>query len=231
MGIVYVDRGNQTLPIINGLFNSQGVLTKITVFGGTGNTGAVVVAEADRRGHYVTSVSRSGRPVPGTAENISANLADTERVVQLVAKADVAIFAISPDRTGGPVQPTIDAYQALINARPQGRLIVVGGAGCLLDANGNELVDDPSFPESFRPGARAFSQILKAFREAGDAFDWTFVSPAPAYPGGDSTGSYILGTDTPVGLNLSVADFALALLDEAEKPAHGHMRFTVAAAS
>ena len=203
---------------------------KITVIGGSGATGSAVVAEAARRGHSVTSVTRSGSPAAGAAADVVADLADTAAVVKLVNASDATVIAVSPDRTGGSAQPIIDAFAALIAARPTGRLVVVGGAGSLLDAEGRRLVDDPAFPEDYRGEALAFAEVLELFRAAGDAVAWTLVSPAPAYPVDKSSGAYVSGADSPAGPALSTADFALALVDEAERDAHRGARFTVASA-
>ncbi|VEG28868.1 NAD(P)-dependent oxidoreductase [Actinomyces howellii] len=202
----------------------------ITVIGGTGAAGSAAVAEAARRGHTVTSATRSGRHAEGAAADVVVDLADTEAVLALVNAANATIIAVSPDRTGGPVQPTVEAFSALISARPTGRLIVVGGAGSLIDAQGVRLVDHPDFPEAYRAEARAFTEVLDLFRAAGDDLAWTLVSPAPFFPAEDSSGAYVLGQDSPVGESLSAADLALALLDEAERDAHRGRRFTVASA-
>ena len=200
---------------------------RITVIGGSGATGSAVVAEAARRGHTVTSVTRSGTHAEGATADVVADLADTPAVVDLV---DAAIIAVSPDRTGGPVQPVVDAFAALVAARPAGRLVVVGGAGSLLDAEGRRIVDDPAFPEDYRNEALAFADVLELFRSAGDAVAWTLVSPAPNYPTEESSGAYVSGTDSPAGPALSAADMALALVDEAERDTHRGIRFTVASA-
>ena len=192
---------------------------RITVIGGSGATGSAVVAEAARRGHTVTSVTRSGTHAEGATAD-----------VDLVDAADATIIAVSPDRTGGPVQPVVDAFAALVAARPAGRLVVVGGAGSLLDAEGRRIVDDPAFPEDYRNEALAFADVLELFRSAGNAVAWTLVSPAPNYPTEESSGAYISGTDSPAGPALSAADMALALVDEAERDAHRGTRFTVASA-
>ncbi|MDO4900198.1 NAD(P)-dependent oxidoreductase [Actinomyces sp.] len=202
----------------------------ITVIGGTGSTGAAVVTEAARRGHTVTSASRSGRHAEGAATDVTVEFADTAAVVDLVNAADATVIAVSPDRTGGPVQPTVNAFKALIAARPTGRVVIVGGAGSLLDEDGNRLVDSPDFPADSRPEALAFAEVLEAFRAAGDDLAWTLVSPAPAYPSEQSTGAYVVGKDSPVGTDLSPADLALALVDEAERDAHRGERFAVASA-
>ena len=202
---------------------------RITVIGGSGTTGSAAVAEAARRGHTVTSVTRSGRHVEGAAADVIAELADAA-AVELISDSDATIIAISPDRTGGSTQPVIDAFKELIAARPAGRVIVVGGAGSLLDADGRRLVDSPDFPEDYRGEALAFADVLELFRAAGDAVAWTLVSPAPNYPTEESSGAYVSGTDSPAGPALSAADMALALVDEAERDAHRGTRFTVASA-
>ena len=203
---------------------------KITVIGGSGATGSAVVAEAARRGHSVTSVTRSGTHAEGAAADVVADLANTPAVVELVNAADATVIAVSPDRSGGSARPVVDAFAALIAARPTGRLVVVGGAGSLLDAEGRRLVDDPAFPEDYRGEALAFAEVLELFRAAGDAVAWTLVSPAPAYPVDKSSGAYVSGADSPAGPALSTADFARARVDEAERAAHRGARFTVASA-
>ena len=191
---------------------------RITVIGGSGATGSAVVAEAARRGHTVTSVTRSGMHAEGATADVVADLADTPAVVDLVDAADATIIAVSPDRTGGPVQPVVDAFAALVAARPAD------------DDEGRRIVDDPAFPEDYRNEALAFADVLELFRSAGDAVAWTLVSPAPNYPTEESSGAYVSGTDSPAGPALSAADIALALVDEAERDAHRGTRFTVASA-
>ena len=200
---------------------------RITVIGGSGTTGSAAVAEAARRGHTVTSVTRSGRHVEGAAADVIAELADAA-VIELINDSDATIIAISPDRTGGSTQPVIDAFKALIAARPAGRVIVVGGAGSLLDADGRRLVDSPDFPEEYKPEALAFTEVLDLYREAGSALTWTFLSPAPEFTDKPRTGTYTEGGDQPAGSKISVADFAVALVDEAEKDAHRGHRWTIA---
>jgi len=58
--------------------------------------------------------------------------------------------------------------------------------------------------------------------------DWTFLSPAPVIQPGRRTGTYQTGADSPAGESISAEDYAVALIDEIEKPAHRRRRFTVA---
>ena len=200
---------------------------KITVIGGTGMVGSATVTEAAGRGHEVVSASRSGRHAEGAAQDVTLTLSDTQAVVDLVNAADATIITVSAGR-GESAQPAIDAHRALIAAGPTGRLVVVGGAGSLLTPDGTRLVDTPGFPEEYKPEALAFSEVLDLYRGADGALNWTFLSPAPTFTDKPRTGSYVEGSDEPAGGEISVADFAVALVDEAEKDAHRGRRWTIA---
>jgi uncharacterized protein len=45
---------------------------------------------------------------------------------------------------------------------------------------------------------------------------------------GERTGTYHVALDVPAGDEISAEDFAVALVDELERPAHRRLRFTVA---
>lgn len=206
---------------------------RIAVIGGTGMIGSRTVAEAAARGHEVTSASRSGRPAEGAARDVTVQLADVAEVRSLLADNDVVIITTSPDRSGGPVQPTIDEHRALVDslsAEPVGRLVVVGGAGALETEPGSGLLikDAPGFPAEIYPEANAYAQILELYRAAGDAFAWSIVAPAPEIGPGKRTGTYEQATDSPAGPRVSAEDMAVALVDEAEADTHRGTRWTVA---
>lgn len=206
---------------------------RIAVIGGTGMIGSRTVAEAASRGHEVTSATRSGTPAQGAAHNVVASLADTAAVRDLLAGHDVVVIATSPDRSGGPVQPTIDEHRALVeslSAEPVGRLVVVGGAGALETEPGSGLLikDAPGFPAEIYPEADAYAQILELYRGAGETFAWSVVAPAPQIEPGRRTGQYVQAADSPAGPSVSAEDMAVALVDEAESDTHRGARWTVA---
>ena len=118
------------------------------------------------------------------------------------------------------------------------RLLVVGGAGSLFVAPGVQLVDTPEFashvPPNVVPGAKAARDALAAMR-GNTALDWTFVSPPALLAPGERSGKYRVGGEellmaggAPAGI--SVADLAVAIVDEIEAPRHVCARFTVATA-
>lgn len=204
---------------------------RIAVYGGTGRVGSAIVAEATGRGHDVLVVSRR-EPVgalPADASWKQGDASDTATVAKLATDVDAVVSAIGPSR-----EPDGDPFafaglvRGLVEAIGSTRLVVVGGAGSLLDASGVRLVDTEGFPEAYRTEALASAEALEVLRASDALVDWTFLSPAPVIDEGERTGSYRLGSDQPVGTFISFADFALALVDELERPAHRRARFTVA---
>lgn len=63
---------------------------------------------------------------------------------------------------------------------------------------------------------------------ASRGIDWTMLSPAPMIAPGQRAGIYRVGSDSLIGDAISAEDFAVAIVDELEKPAHTGTRFTVA---
>ncbi|MEV4169940.1 MULTISPECIES: NAD(P)-dependent oxidoreductase [unclassified Nonomuraea] len=198
---------------------------KILLFGATGMIGQRIAAELASRGHEVTGVSRRG-PVKG----------DVGDAATLAEGHDAVISAIAPPRDGTePEAPFLAANRALIDGvRASGvrRLIVVGGAGSLQVAPGQDLVDTPGFPEIYKKESLAGRAALRLYQEVED-LDWTFVSPAAEIAPGERTGSYRLGGDTlmsdPEGRSFITAeDYAVAIADEVERNAHPRRRISVA---
>ncbi|WP_055492210.1 NAD(P)-dependent oxidoreductase [Streptomyces sp. TP-A0356] len=209
---------------------------RIVLFGATGMVGSRIAAEAARRGHQVTAVSRSGRsPVPGVT-GAAADASDPARVAALAAGADAVASACGPPRDGSePTEPFLALNRALVRGtRDAGvrRLVVVGGAGSLEVAPGRELVDQPGFPESLVPEALAHRAALEYYRTVDD-LDWTYISPAAEIGPGERTGRFRVGddlllTDADGTSRISAEDYAAAFLDELEEGAHPRARTSVA---
>lgn len=200
---------------------------KIAVYGATGMIGSRVVAEALSRGHEVTGISRSGGDLPEGVRALQGDAGDAGLAKRTAAEADAVVSAIGPSRTGGDRREYLTQVRTLAEAAGSARLLVVGGAGSLL-IDGQRLVDSPGFPEEYKAEALIAAEALEYLRELGDASDWTYISPSPVIHPGTRTGSYKTGTDSPAGEAISAEDFAVALLDEIEKPAHRRRRFTAA---
>ena len=218
-------------------------MTTVAIFGGTGYAGSAIRDEALRRGHRVISVTRNlpaGAPAGPGLEFRQGSVHDAALVDQIASEADVVVVSIrfAPDGSGEGVK-LIDAFPVLTSAAAAhgARLGVVGGASSLLVAEGGpRLIDTPEFPDQFKPEAGSAVQALEALRADTTGADWFFVSPAAgfgSYNPGQPTGKYRVGgdillTDESGKSEISGADYALAFVDEIERPAHHGTRFTVA---
>src|SRR4051794_5906109 len=105
-------------------------MARISVFGGTGYAGGNIVAEAARRGHTVTSISRHlpDERVDGV-QNVEGSLLDAETRAKALADADVVVVSVAPrGDMAGSVHSGITALAA--DAERAGvRIGVIGGAG------------------------------------------------------------------------------------------------------
>ncbi|ALE07495.1 FMN reductase [Arthrobacter sp. ERGS1:01] len=199
---------------------------KIAVFGATGMVGSQIAAEALRRGHEVTAISRSGKDVPG-ATALSADMSDAGTVASVAAAHDAVVIATGPSRTGGDHQEWLDAMATTLGNVGATRTLVVGGAGTLT-VDGVRLLDQPGFPDAYKAEALTAAAALDAIRALPASVNWTVQAPAPEIAPGERTGAYLTGNDSPAGSSISTQDFAVAALDELETPKHVRARFTVA---
>jgi len=203
-------------------------MAKIAVYGASGMIGSRVVAEALARGHQVTGITRSGGQLPAGAHAVQGDAGDTAFTKRIADEADVVVSAIGPSRTGGDRREFLAQLRNLVETLGDARLIVVGGAGSLLVGNGERLLDQPDFPDIYKPEALIGAEALEYFRGLPEGVEWTFFSPAPVIQPGERTGVYTGGIDSPVGDTISAEDYAVALVDEIEQRAHSRRRFTAA---
>lgn len=200
---------------------------RIAIYGATGMVGSRVAAEAHSRGHEVTGISRSGGQLPGGGDLVRGSAGDGDLTKRVAGEVDVVVSAIGPSRTGGDRHEFLEHLRNLVDGLGDARLVVVGGAGSLV-VDGKRLVDHDGFPDLYKPEALIQAEALEYFRGLGEGVDWTYFSPAPLIQPGERTGTYTVGTDSPVGDAVSAEDYAVALIDELEVPAHRRRRFTVA---
>lgn len=200
---------------------------KIAVIGATGNVGSRIVPELLNRGHHVTAIVRSPEKVPARANLVAkkGDVFDLEGLSKLLQGHDVVISSVH--YTDSDPEKLI----AAVKAAPVGRYIVVGGAGSLEVAPGLKLYDAPGFPEEYKTEAKKGGAFLVRLRQE-QTLDWTFISPSAFFVPGERTGKFRLGTDQLLTAadgksSVSFEDYAVALADELEKPAHTRQRFTV----
>lgn len=200
---------------------------KIAVIGASGNAGSRITAELARRGHAVTAIARNPERIAALA-NVTptkGDLMDQAALTGLLAGHDAAISSVH-FLASDPLKLIGAARDSKV-----GRYLVVGGAGSLEVAPGVRLVTTPGFPVAYKAEAEkgaAFLDLLRAEKE----LNWTFLSPSALFSAGERTGRFRLGTDQLLTAAdgkswISFEDFAVALADEIERPAHIRSRFTV----
>jgi putative NADH-flavin reductase len=211
---------------------------RMTIFGAAGEVGSRVVAEALSRGHEVTAVVRNPaqfHKLPAGVTPCSGDAGSVKDVARLSAGQDLVISAIRPP-TGDEAQ-LASITQSILQGVAQStvRVLVVGGAASLKipDQSDTTVLTAPDFlPAAVIAIARAcFAQheICNADQQA----DWAYLSPPAMLVPGIRTGNYRLGSDELVvdkdgNSQISMEDFAVVLIDEAEQPKHHRTRFTAA---
>jgi uncharacterized protein len=200
---------------------------KIAVIGASGNVGSRIVAELAHRGHAISAIARHPDLIP-PQPNVTAkqgDAADAGSLAGLLAGHDVAISSIH-FLDSDPIKLITAARESKV-----GRYLVVGGAGSLEIAPGVALVTTPEFPVAYKAEAEAGAAFLALLRQQS-GLNWTFLSPSALFVAGERTGKFRLGSDQLLTAAdgrswISFEDFAFALADEIEHPAHIRQRFTV----
>jgi uncharacterized protein len=216
---------------------------RVAIIGATGYVGAAITEEALRRGHDVTGIVRTvGRlPAHPHLEPRALDVHDVPALTAALSGHPVAVHAFSPGRAH-VTDPDIferfaAGHRAILAAAARAgvpRLLCVGGAASLLTREGVPLLDSQEFPAQFEPardaimGTRELYYLLQKSRE----LDWVFLAPACFLVADERRGRYRtdrqhLLYDADGVSRVGLADYAAAMLDELERPAHHRERFTV----
>ncbi|WP_049623194.1 NAD(P)-dependent oxidoreductase [Frateuria defendens] len=210
---------------------------KLALFGATGHIGHAILDEALARGHEVVAIVRDPARLDRRHEHLHVSRGDVAQPsswLDAVRDAGAALASLSGRRDGDADSIARNAGVLLEQLPKAGvrRLLWVGGAGSLEAAPGVRVMDDPAFPAEWKPEAQAQGRALDLFR-AERALDWTYVSPAALLEDGERSGRYRLGGDQLLvdgegRSRISVADFAVAVLDQIERDDAGRRRVTAA---
>ena len=208
----------------------------IALIGATGFIGSALLKEALSRGHRVSALVTQPHKLAPSAnlDPVKSDVNATDALAAQLKGHDAVMSAFS-----GHAQADTEAYylrgmRSIIAATRQAgvsRLLVVGGAGSLEVAPGVQLLDTPQFPAAHKASAEGARQALHLLRGEDD-LDWTMLSPSALIAPGERTGRYRLGRDQLIRnaageSRISAEDYAVAFVDELEKPAHPRQRFTV----
>ncbi len=109
------------------------------------------------------------------------------------------------------------------------RLVYVGDAGSLLLPDGSPVAE--TLPEEHRGEALGMRDVRDKLRDSD--LDWTVICPPALIQPGEKKDNYRLGTtalmfDGNGESAISAEDYADALVNELETPAHSRAQFTLA---
>jgi putative NADH-flavin reductase len=214
-------------------------LKEIVLIGASGFVGSAILKEALDRGHKVTAVVR--HPEKITVEHKSlvvkqGDVSSAETVAEVSKGVDTVISAYNPGwRNPNIAEETTRVHKSILTGVKLAgvkRFLVVGGAGSLFISPGKRLMEAGLMPESFLPAIRALAEVYLVDLMAEKSIDWVFFSPAGILEPGLRTAKFRLGKDDLIvnekgESKISVQDYAVAMIDELEKPVHHRERFTI----
>lgn len=208
---------------------------KIAIIGAAGKEGSLLVKEALERGHEVTAVVRNKNKLTDSKVNV------IEKDLFKLVYDDVKDNDVIIDAFGTFNPETLNEHQTSLKhladmlSGKSNRLLIVGGAGSLYvdPEHKTRLMDTPDFPDAFKPLAGNMGIAFDDLKTRTDV-NWTYLSPAADFAfDGKRTGKYKIGAEELLvnsnGVStISYADYAIAMIDEAENGNHIKARFTVA---
>ena len=214
-------------------------MANVLLIGATGFVGSAVLNELVSRGHKVTAVVRNIEKLAKSdlVDAVKEDVANVDAIAKLAEGKDAIISAYNPGWTNPDIATLIsENYPKILEAAKKSgveRLLIVGGAGTLFCAPGLRVVDSGAIPEEIMGGVRPLGDFyLNTLMNEND-IDWVFFSPAGVFDQeGKKTGNYRLGKDDLIvdaegNSHISVQDYADAMVNELEKPAHHKERFTI----
>lgn len=211
---------------------------KVAIIGASGGIGSFIRDEALARGHQVTAIVRHPEKITVRNPLLTVLKADIlkDKVDELVKNHDAVISAYNPGWDNPDIyNEQIKGARTIIDGVKKSgvkRLLVVGGAGSLEVAPGVQLIDTMNVPEQVKGGILATRETLYMLREEKE-LEWTFLCPPGTIAPGERTGRYRVGKDQLLKnedgeSKISTQDYAVAMIDELERPQHIRERFTVA---
>lgn len=216
------------------LFFQTAAAANLVIYGASGNFGSDIVTEALNRGHKVVGVSRTPEKLTVSHPNFTAvqgDVMDLDSMMKIVSGADAVIMSLRGNGSDNSAEQTVDyqgaatytkALQKLGDKTP--RLLMVGNQATLY-SDGVLGFDNGVAQNRYAEGSAMYGRvkahllIIDLF-QAEPKLQWTLFAPSGSIGPGERKGTYKIG-DRQIkgrGTGISQKDFAIAFIDEVEKP-------------
>ena len=214
-------------------------MKNVVLIGASGFVGTAILNELLNRGHKVTAIVRDPAKVTASNPNlkvIQADVTDTDVLIEASKGKDAVISAYNPGwKNPNIYEETLKNYPLIVDSVKKAgveRLLIVGGAGTLFYAPGKMVMDADDVPAKLLPGIKSLGEFYLNTLRKENEIDWIFLSPAANMTPGERTGKFRIGKDDLVvdvngDSNISVEDYAVAMVDELEQKKYHKERFTI----
>ncbi len=214
-------------------------MKRTALIGASGFVGSAILNELLERGYEVEALVRNPENVKVKNPHLTVkkvDVADTTSLTEDLKGYDSVISAYNPGWANPDIYNlTLQNYPRILEAAKNAgvkRLLIVGGAGTLFCAPGLRVVDSGAIPAEIMGGVKSLGEFYLETLSNEKDIDWIFFSPAGSLEPGLATGTYRLGKDNLIvdaeGVShITVGDYAKAMVDELETPAHHQERFTI----
>lgn len=214
-------------------------MKKTALIGASGFVGSAILNELLGRGYHVEALVRNPENVKVKNPALTVkkvDVADTKALADDLRGYDTVVSAYNPGWTNPDIyELTLRNYPRIVEAAKMAgvkRLLIVGGAGTLFCAPGLRVVDSGVIPAEIMDGVKSLGKFFLENLVNEKDIDWVFFSPAGTLEPGAATGTYRLGKDDLIvdadgNSRITVGDYAKAMVDELETPAHHRERFTI----
>ncbi len=214
-------------------------MKKTALIGASGFVGSAILNELLARGYEVEALVRNPGNVKVENDRLTVkkvDVADTAALAADLKGYDTVISAYNPGWMNPDIYNlTLQNYPRILRAAKEAgvkRLLIVGGAGTLFCAPGLRVVDSGVIPAEIMGGVKSLGEFYLGTLANEKDIDWVFFSPAGSLESGEATGTYRLGKDDLIvdsegKSRITVGDYARAMVDELETPAHHQERFTI----
>ena len=208
---------------------------KIAVIGGYGKSGRLIVKEGLNRGHEVIAFVRKRGEALDNATIVEKDLFDLNYADVKGCDIIINAFGLWEPEAMPQYMAAAKHLSDMLNNK-ENRLMIVGSAGSLyVDTEHTKMfIETPEMPDFAMPVATAHAESLNYLRSRSDV-KWTYLSPPVDFrPDGERTGIYklcgeMLELSSQGESQISYADYAIAVIDEAENAGHVRRRFSVVA--